>query len=32
MPGENTGVDTDVVTSNSFIIVHTNKNNIHNAT
>lgn len=24
MPGENTGLDIDVVTSNSFIIVHTN--------
>lgn len=32
MPGENTGLDNDVVTSNGFIIVHTNRNNIHNAT
>lgn len=32
MPGENTGLDIDLVTSNSFITVHTNRNNIHNAT
>lgn len=32
MPGEDSGCDSDAATSNTKPIVHTNRNNIHNAT